>query len=279
MIKNINFFQNSNMIRNLFIYLFLLPAFFLSCKNDKESGPIDEGTLQLSYSKSQKSEKHVISEKDTITLDIGDTLLVYVSTTSKFIGIFGDTNFEMQDKGNKEYYGIAKKTGVASVGAFAEREDATDLEVSFFIKIPSLIYEYIVVENLSSTVDVENEALKEIIQTELGKSYIPARFTDYRLKCDTVNGGDLLLYKYSSGSTSSDTIRGKFTTPDIKEMANMTMSYSGSTYYFTSKKDTLGEKFYIFKQDLTKEFRVKYPLETIREVAVNSLSIRYYRKE
>jgi hypothetical protein len=268
------------MIWTLFVF-FLLSAFFICCENGNglEPGPAVKDSLQLSYSKFQGSKKYVISKYDTITLDMGDTLSLYVSTTGKLIGIWGDHNFEIQNKGDDEHYGIAIKACVASVGAFVENANSTGLVASFIVKIPSLIYEYIVVENLSSTVDVGNETLKETIQKDLEKSYIPAYSTDYRLKCDTVNGGDLLLFQYSSKSTSNDTIRGTFTTSNIKKMADIVMSYNNSTYSFTSERAANYTYGYVLKQDLTKEFRAKYPLENIREVVINSLTMRYCKKE
>ena len=266
------------------ISLVLIPFFCVCCKDSNNNSNNEESTnlkTEISYS-INGGDKKVISQNDTITASLGDTLIVSVNTNGVNMGLYGNNNLDIQESGNSEYVCVVKASGITTVGDFTYTEDSSedssdnsseDLIFNFFIKASSKKYRYVVIKDPTYVVNVENETLKSTIQTEL-KSVSPLNiFSYYKLVCTSLQGGELVYI-----TTAKDTISGTFASSNVLKMNDIAMSYNGSVYNFTLEKatDTQFADGYYLKQDLTEKFRAMYPSETINEVSVSALAIKNY---
>ncbi len=256
------------------VILFVSILFFcVCCKEDKEEDTNENGVKLEIYYSYKDSDKQLISQNDTITVNLGDTLSLFVEVTGEYFGLWGDKSLEIQETGNREYSCVTKKTGIATIGslAYGDTEISDELLFNFFVKVPSITYSYIVFGDPTFVIDIGNENLKNVIQTELEDSCILAFFSYYKLECNTINGGSL-LYR----TASADTIMGTFSSSNIYNMTDITMNFNGSTYNFTSEEDKESKLIngYLLKLDLTEKFRAKYPAETINEVSITALTKR-----
>jgi hypothetical protein len=133
------------------------------------------------------------------------------------------------------------------------------------VHVPSFSYRIFTVEEPTFSIDAEPGSLKDAIQTELEDTYAPERIT---LTCNAVTGGDLQLV-----TVEKETITGTFTTSNVLDLTGFTLYYNNSAYAFTLEKSATEPDYYFLEQDLTEEFRAKYPTETINEVTITTLSV------
>jgi hypothetical protein len=256
------------------INLTLIIFFCFSCKDsNKDEVTSNNLKTEISYSK-KGSDKELISQNDTITANLGDTLNISVNTNGVNMGLFGNDNLDIQESENGEYLCVVKAAGTATVGNLTYTEDSSDyLLVNFYIKVSSKKYIYVVIKDPIFVVNVGNEALQNTIQAELKSASSLNIFNYYKLECKTLQGGNLVYI-----TTAKDTINGTFTSSNILKMNDIAMSYKNSVYNFTLEKATdynFADGYYL-KQDLTERFRVMYPSETINEVSAKALTLKNF---
>jgi hypothetical protein len=91
------------------------------------------------------------------------------------------------------------------------------------------------------------------------------------LICNTLTGGDLQLV-----TTEKDTIAGTFTMSTVFGLTDVILSYDNATYTCTVEGSAPEPGYYFhLKQDLTGEFLVKYPAETINEITITTLCVMH----
>jgi hypothetical protein len=253
-------------------YLVLIPLFCVCCKDSKSD---DETSYKLktevSYSVNG-SDSMLISLNDTIKAKLGDTLAISIKTNGSNMGLYGSGNFDIKDSGNNKYLCILKGAGTAIIGGLTyDKEASENILINFFVKVSTIKYKYVVIEDPAFVVNVGDENLKSKINAEL-KNVCPLNiFNYYKLECKTSHCGDLVYI-----TSAKDTINGTFSSSDILKMNDIEMSYNGSVYDFTIEKAT-ASKFaygYLLKMDLTEKFRAMYPSETINEVSASALAIK-----
>ena len=259
-------------MKKLFPIIFLLPVLFLllRCEDDDEPTTNLEAKIEIYYTYGD-SINQPIENKDTITVDLGDTLSVFIELTgieSDAVELAGTDNFEIEKTGDLEYACVAKGTGVGDIAAYSS-DLSSNLRKNFYVAIPSFSYLFLIVEEPVFVVDVENESLKTEIEAEL-EDDAPNINDRYWLSCDAVDGGDLLVV-----TDEKDTLDGIFTSSNVIEMTDVTMYYNNSSYNFTlEESEEKGYLWWYLKQDLTEEFRTKYPSETINEVTITTLAVK-----
>jgi len=257
------------------VYFIISLFLCFSCKDSNKNEEVISNNLktEISYSKNS-SDKELLSQNDTITANLGDTINFSISTNGVNMGLFGDNNIDIQESGDGEYMCIIKSAGTATIGNFTYSEDSSnDLLINFFIKVPTKKYNYVVIKDPTYTVNIGNETLKSTIEKELKDAFPLKLFDRYKLECNALQGGNLVYI-----STSKDTISGTFTSSNVLKMNDVAISYNGTVYNFTLEKDTDSQLAYGYylKLDLTEKFRTKYPSETINEVSVSALTLKNF---
>ncbi|MGV8092289.1 MAG: hypothetical protein AB2L24_10545 [Mangrovibacterium sp.] len=219
--------------------------------------------------------KHLISDTDTLAVSLGDTLFLSFDVTGDYIryNVLA-SGFEYEETADLTYQLIAKKTGLAYIYASVNgptSDNINDASVAFFVDISSFSYIIVPVEEPVLNIDVENESLRSAIQTELEDAYDLEFPGLYTLTCNTFAEGDLQLV-----TAEKDTIRGTFTTSTVFDLTDVILSYNNSAYTCTLEGSAPDPDYYFhLKQDLTDEFRIKYPSETINEITITTLCVMH----
>jgi len=247
--------------------------FLVGCENNKnELEEVDTTPrLEIFYSiDNTSSDKYSVMHNDTIAVNLGDTLSLYITEyyISRFIGVFGDSGVEITGNEDKEYMCVAVNSGVSSVGLYADTEGEGYLDVIFFINISSYKYYFNIISDPVVTIDTEDVTIKSLIQAQLKENMMPVINTSYRLECNAIDGGELLYV------TASEGFWGTFTTSRIDPITDMTLYYNNLEYSFIIEKidsDEL-ENAYWLKQDLTSVFQDKY--SNVNEVTVKTKSLK-----
>ena len=259
---------------NIILLLSLL-FFLLRCKDDDNPVSSIEKSIEIYCSYGDTTGQQV-SDNESITVDLGDTLFVSLVTTgieSDSVYLIGTNNFKIEKTGPLEYSCTAPETGEGDIAVYSDNL-SSELLSNFFVEIPSFYYTLIVTEEPSFVIGAENEDLKAEIQAELEKSYARDTFDQYVLYCTSVEGGYMQINTYNP----IDTITGTFTSTNTLNLSDVSMFYNNTTYSFSVEESDLGYNFRYMKQDLTKEFQTEYPSETINEVSITML-ILINRKE
>jgi hypothetical protein len=257
------------------ILLLSLVFLLLRCKDD--DGPISstEKNVEI-YCTYGDTAGQQVSDNESITVDLGDTLFVSLAVTgieSDSVYLIGTNNFEIEKTDSLEYSCIATETGEGDIAVYSDNL-SSDLLSNFFVEVLSFYYTLIVIEEPSFVIDVANESLETKIQAELEKSYARNTFDQYFLYCKSVEGGDLQINVYDTNST----ITGTFTSSNVLYLSDITMYYNNATYSFSLEESELGNNNRYLNLDLTKEFQTEYPSETINEVSITML-VLINRKE
>jgi hypothetical protein len=247
---------------------------FVSCSKDNEPEKPEAPKLELYYTY-QDTTRHLLFDNDVITINLGDTFSLFADITNitgDNLVILGKNSFEYEKTGDSSYQFAAQKAGLFNMGAFTyDQETGEDFITYFDVNVPSFFYEVFTAEDPVFNINVETESLKDAIQTELEDTYAPKflYLTRITLTCNTITGGDLEFV-----TAEKETVTGTFTTSNVFDLTDITMYYSNFVYAFTlEKKSDIGPAHYLLKQDLTEEFRAKYPTETINEVTITTLSL------
>lgn len=269
----------SNIHHNFFFVYFLLSMFvFMSCDKevDKEEVIVPAASLEVSYSL-KLGYRYNIAQDDTIKATLGDTLTLYVVgyNVSDFSGIWGDGEIEITDHENKEYTCILTKSGLFSMEAYAVEEDGSLLSVAFTVNILSLDYHIVIASEPVITIDGDDETLKDIIQAELeNHTLFPSKYTEYTLKCNTINEGDFIC-----ATTSSEEVSGTFTSSNVLTLNDVVLSCDNLEYGFTFEKIESDDGGYLYwmEQDFTSMFQNKYP--DVNKVTVRTKSLKSVRRK
>lgn len=245
----------------------------MSCSDDTES-EIESLKLELYYYSRQDTSKHLVAASDTLALSLGDTLFLSFDVTGDYrrYSVLA-SGFDYEETGDLTYQLIANKAGLAYINAFvnSRSDNISDAEVVFFAHISAFSYIIVPADEPMLSVDVENESLERAIQTELENAYGPAFPGYYTLTCNTFTGGDLQLV-----TAEKDTITGTFTTSTVFDLTDITMSYNNSVYTCTIEGSAPDPDYYFhLKQDLTDEFRTRYPAETINEITITTSAVMH----
>jgi hypothetical protein len=249
---------------NIILLLSILFS-LLRCKDDNDE-TIDsvEKTIEI-YCTYGDSTRQQVSDNETITLDLGDTLLISLTITgieSDSVSLSGTNNFEIEKSASLEYSFIATETGEGDIVIFSD-DLSSNLLFNFFVEIPPFYYTLIIAEEPILVIDSEDEDLKAEIQEELKQSYVPDINDRYVLNCTSIDGGILQIY-------ANDTITSTFSSSNILDLSDIAMSYNNVIYYCTLEESEWGYYYRYMKQDLTEEFQTEYPSETINEVSITT---------
>ncbi|MGV8092288.1 MAG: hypothetical protein AB2L24_10540 [Mangrovibacterium sp.] len=254
---------------NIILSVSVLCLFF-SCSKDNEPEKPEDPKLELYYSY-QDTTRHLLSDNDVITINLGDTFSIFADITNitgDNLVILGKNSFEYEKTGDYKYQFVAQNAGLFNMGAFTyDQETGEDFITYFEVNVHSFSYEIFTIESTFS-IGAETESLKDAIQTELEDTYAPEFRPPLTLTCKTTTGGDLEFV-----TAEKETVTGTFTTSNVFDLTDITMYYNNFVYAFTLEKSDIGPAHYLLKQDLTEEFRAKYPTETISEVTITTLSI------
>jgi|GEM_PF-2924234 len=250
---------------------------FFSCSKDNEPEQPEDPKLELYYAY-QDTTRHLLSDNDVIAINLGDTFSIFADITNitgDNLVILGKNSFEYEKTGDSSYQFVAQKAGLFNLGVFTyDQETGEDFITYFDVDVSSsFFYEILMMEDPVFSIDTESENLKDAIQTELEDSYVPKSLylTLITLTCSTITGGDLQFV-----SDEDETALGTFTTSNVLDLTDITMYYNNFAYAFTLEKQSdIGPNHYLSKQELTEEFRAKYPTETINEVTIATSSLIY----
>jgi hypothetical protein len=209
-----------------------------------------------------------------LALSLGDTLFLSFDVTGDYrrYSVFAP-GFDYEESGDLTYQLIANKAGLAYINAFvnSKSDNISGADVAFFANISVFSYIIVPVEDPVLSVDAENESLERAIQTELEDAYDLAFPGYYTLTCNTFTGGDLQFV-----TAEKDTITGTFTTSTVFDLTDIAMSYNNSVYTCTIEGSAPDPDYYFhLTQDLTDEFRIKYPAETINEITITTSAVMH----
>jgi len=267
-----NEFPDMEKILNMTLLLMVF-CLVMSCDDDAEPGTEDL-KLELYYYSNQDTSKHLISDTDTLVVSLSDTLFLSLDVTGNYrkYDVLADDRFEYEETGDLIYQFVAIKTGLGYINAYVYNPSlGTAAGVDFFVNISSFSYIIVPIEEPELNIDVEPASLKSAIQTELKDAYDLEFPSHYTLTCNTFTGGDLQLV-----TAEKDTIMGTFSTSTVFDLTNVTMSYNNSAYTCTLKGTEPDPDYYfLLKQDLTEEFRAKYPAENIHEITITTLCVMH----
>ncbi len=248
------------------------------CSKDDEPEKSGDASLQLYYSY-QDETNQLLSEEDTLTVSLGDTFSLAISVnvthiTDETLTLIGASKFDYKETGDHEYQFITENAGICTLGVYITYNQESEALLSkFTVNVPYVSYRLLIYEEPQLNINVGNEDLKEAIQTELEENYTLEFAGLYSLTWNTLTGGDLQLV-----TAEKDTIAGTFSSSSIEELTDITMNYNNSTYILTLEKSDIGPYYYVLNQNLTEEFRTKYPDETINEVTISSPALMYETK-
>jgi hypothetical protein len=253
--------------------LLIVFCLLMSCNKDNEPGT-ENLKLELYYYSPLDTSKHLVSDTDTLAVSLGDTLFLSLDVTGDYrrYNVFA-ARFEYEETGDLTYQFIARETGLGYINAFvnSRSDNISDASIDFFVDISSFSYIIVLVEESVLNIDVENESLKSGIQTELEDAYDLEFPGHYTLTCNTFTGGDLQLV-----TAEKDTITGTFTTSTVFDLTDVTLNYNNSVYTCTLEGSVPDPNYYfLLKQDLTDEFRIKYPSETVNEITITTLCVMH----
>jgi hypothetical protein len=260
-----------------FLHLsFVIPLVLMLYSCQKNDEPEEETSKVKVYYSYNDSKDILLSDEDTITIKLADTfsLKVDISNDYKILEYFiGNTKpFDFIDNGNYNYQFTTIKSGVfpLSVLAYRGNDDNDYITITFNVKVPTINYTIFALEDPIYTVNVEDDNLKNTIQTELQNSYF-LKLWPLKLECNTLTGGDYQLkLKSVTGSFS-----GTFTTTNVFNVTDFKFTYNNLTYSYalTLESGNISSS-YQFKQDLTEAFKAKYPDKSINEVSLTFEGIR-----
>ena len=275
-INSLNFL-NVNKLLNI-ISLVAALTLSWSCSKDDEPEKPEDANLRLYYSYQDKINQ-LLSEEDTLTVNLGDSFSLKISVNeidinNKTLTLIGTSKFDYKETGDLEYQFITEHAGTYTLGVFMTYNQESEALLSkFVVNVPYLCYRLLIYEELKFNINVGNEDIKEAIQAELEENYTLEFAGLYSLTCNTLTGGDLQLV-----TAKKDTISGIFSSSGIEELTDITMNYNNFTYMLTLEKSDTGPDYYVLHQNLTEEFQKKYPDEPINEVTISSPALIHKTK-
>ncbi len=246
--------------RTIFLLFLLLGG--LGCESDKKEepeNPVIENTEIYYFA---GNEKQIISQNDTLSLNLGSTLTIYIDSVDNS-NMYTQSPIKITENNNYSYDCYAQQSALAGVMLLWNNDSEW---MMFYINVlPSLVQYYVLETNC--TIDVANEALKEMIQIDLENNYIPL-YEIIKLTYTTSNSGNIEI-EYKS---TEETIKGLFSEDD----SGINMIYNGEEHYFSiNYVGIIGIEEYSMTQDLTETFQTKYPTETINRILTSTTVLKY----
>lgn len=258
----------------------IIPSVLLaySChKSSDTEEEVEEASSKVKvYYSYNDIEQALLTDKDTITVNLTDTFILNVDIADDYQVMeyfIGDTKpFDFAEQDNYQYRFTTTESGVLPLSVFVYfGSDVDDYYVTtFYINVPTINYTIFALENPTYTIDVENDELKNNIQADLESGYF-LKMWPLKLECNTTTGGNYQLKLQSETNYSN----GTFTTSDASDMTDFEFTYNNQVFSYELSQDYEEDsRFYQYNQDLTEEFKAKYPEESINEVSLTFKGIR-----
>lgn len=254
--KKMNIQYSIHRKTNAFIYYLFLLILTIgggSCKNDNEDiidKPNENDKTEIYYY--LNDEKQIISSNDTLSLKLKSTLTVYINSVHT-PQLYAQSPINILDNNNSSYDCYARELALSGVMIIWNNNTES---MTFYIKIlPLNIYFYVGETNF--IVNVTDEILKEVIQDELIKNYIP-NYSAIKLSYKTLYDGDL-----SFVHDSEERIDGTFS--EEGNNLNLLWGNHSNTIYYVGENS---KNEYSITQDLTKIFKEQYSTVNVQEVLV-----------
>lgn len=247
---NTKYRETKTLFTILFLFILILAEW--SCKDDDTSIEPDKNI------KNEKTEiyyynnnnKQVISANDTLSLKLESTLTIYIDSVNS-PSIHAQTPIDIQNNNNFSYDCHARE--VALSGVMVTWNNNTE-SMAFYIDILPL-NAYFYVQGTNFIINVTDETVKEAIQDELIKNYIP-NYSAIKLSYKTLSNGDLVFVYGSEESTN-----GTFN----EDGENISLLCSDHSYTILYAEENSKNE-YSITQDLTRKFKEQYATENIQEV-------------
>ncbi|MCC8096685.1 MAG: hypothetical protein LIP05_15970 [Tannerellaceae bacterium] len=207
------------------------------------------------------NEKHIISSNDTLTLSLASTLTVYIDSIDDS-KLYAQSPVEVLKKDIYSYDCYARQAALAGVMFFWNNETAWKM---FYINVLPIYIQYYIVET-TCIIDVENESLKNMIETALLNSLL-LQYSEIQLSYYTLESGDIIL----KNQTKKETIYGSF----IEDNSSFCMLYNEEEYFFSVHYTGEGIEQYVITWDLTPIYQTQYPSEVMNEILLVSSVLKY----
>ena len=255
---------------NKLYYLSFVITFFVafSACNDDDDGDLDM-EVYATYSGVTKAmtsgDSLTFMVEDTLTLTIGDGVAVEGSAAGDYVVISSENLNVKTAQGSENTYLItANETGKAKV---AIEDGSGEPHLILNINVVNEIVNYNVSESYTD-IDVGDEKLKEDIENEVSKDFLPStsKYILEYLKYDDPKEG-LLGIVVPELYGSKDTITGTFTEKTISGETHVIMQYNDQTVDFKYEEDpTKNLPFANLTEDLTEKYQEEYPNQEISKV-------------
>jgi hypothetical protein len=258
------------------VLILMMSSCFCGCSdNDSPTQKTSSDSIKVSYSLKRYINNYSIKDGDTIKVYIGDTLSVKTEHSNLqnyyFITDFNDGMIKINSQGDSLYTCIPQSSGVGQILTFANNSKGVTSEDCFYVRIVPATFKYIVALSPTYTVIANSDSIKQAITEELG-TYPLQRGTRLQLTYSTVWGGDF----YIKPSLANDTtFSGSFLSSMSDKVKDITIGYNNNTYEYTFTLDPsyIAGNNYIVEQNLTKQFKKKYP-NKVDSVSISAKAIR-----
>ncbi len=259
----------NTMKKYLFIILLGVFFFFSACEGEKTHGEDPIEVLNAYYYDYKTYKDSLISSNDTIYNKVGETLTLTIETTSENIEVYSlDNNLvEIKDLKNNVFQCFSKQASSTTIYII---DVLTDKFLRFQLNIAPVTITYNIINSPQITgaetiytADMEDDSLKNDILIELKDKYSPQKG---QLTYTSLTSGEFEI----TMENEDNSLKGSFT---IEEELKFNAYYNEKKYQVNLiKHPNLAYGYYII-QDLTEEFRAKYPSAIITKIEVSSLAI------
>lgn len=248
------------------IYLLLATIAILFSCSSSDSDPIQETEEVKIYCFLNGFSFEVFpSETVEKAITVGDTFDLFFETSLDTITVTS-YNVDMKWVAHNRYRFTPDKLDDIAIIYSAENDKHTIvLTGGFLFKVYKYTYKFTVLEN-TYTVDVDDADINDRITNELKESHTPALLSSIELEFVTSVHGN---FKYVD-RIKKDTITGLFLTDENKSVYNIFYDQSEIKLAIEGKVEWSSST--VLSQDLTEEFREKYPTEDISKVEIRSKS-------
>jgi hypothetical protein len=259
-------------MRKRFLTITTLVIIVLLASSCKEDNDIIRNNGSLSFCYSYQGIVHKASIEDTVTINMGDTLIIYAVKKNLDSYTFGCDNDKINiiSKGDSCYTCIPNDTSSAHIYAYGtSKSDAYYSQID--LHVTPTTYKFVTTSTPSYTIDVDKDSLKTKIEDELQK-IAPNRYTFYTMTYNSAIGGNLQIKE-----VTKDAVSGIFIS-NISNRVNISMIYNNLTYEFKIEREEKEANNYLLTVDYTEIFKKEYPNEVINKVSSVSTCYSEYNK-
>lgn len=243
----------------------IIPLFvallFGACNDTDESSVADEGFFSVSRWDEDLSELSSLTDQDTIALAMLDTCYLYMETDMDTCMItYMEKYLKVERQTDDDYWYVCTPVAVGSTSLFFMAwADRYYLPQTLTVQVDvSEGREAYLVHN---TYTVESADSSGAIRKELMLDRIPNQNSTFYLEWTTTKGGKL-VYRKSGGASTE----GTFTAAADKTYSLVTEDWTLDVVLTPTDSWT-----YTFEQDLTEEFRQRYPDCGVEKVIISSV--------